>query len=163
MRVKSFPMSHIGLGPMSVAMLFAAAVSEAQAAATDDACLLLTRAQVSAAVNLPVAAGAYQGTFKKTCTWNIVEATANSPKSVTVVFEDVDVFQANKVAPVKAIEVTPVRRIGDDAYYISVRNNVGLIVKKGNAVFKVAVYGDAPIEKMRAMEKTLAQRIAAEL
>lgn len=124
-------------------MLAGTAVPAACAASTDDACSLLTRAQVSAAVNLPVGAGAYQGTFKETCTWNAVEATPNSPKSVTVVFEDLDVFQANN--------------------YIGVRNNVGLIVKKGNSVFKVAVYGDAPIEKMQAIEKTLAQKIAAKL
>jgi hypothetical protein len=156
--------SKNSLAAIAFAAVLPATMSTAHAAVSaDDACSLLTRVQVSAVVNRPVAAGAYQGTFKKTCTWNVLEAQPNSAKSVTVVFEDLGVFQANKVAPVKAIMITPVRRVGDDAYYIAVRNNVGLIVKKGNAVFKVAVYGDAPIDKMRAMERSFAQRIAAEL
>jgi hypothetical protein len=41
--------------------------------------------------------------------------------------------------------------------------NVGIIVKKGNVAFKVAVYGDIPIENKQAMEKTLAQQVVSKL
>jgi hypothetical protein len=51
----------------------------------------------------------------------------------------------------------------DDAYYLGGGKNVGLIVKKGNVSFKVAVYGDSPIEKKEAMEKTLAQQVVSKL
>lgn len=42
-------------------------------------------------------------------------------------------------------------------------SNVGLIVKKGNVAFKVAVYANLPIEKKQAMEKTLAQQVDSKL
>ncbi len=77
--------------------------------------------------------------------------------------EGLDAYQAGKQAPVKSIIITPVSGIGDDAYYLAVGDNVGLIVKKGNAAFKVAVYGQLPLEKKQAMEKTLAQQIVANL
>jgi hypothetical protein len=44
-----------------------------------------------------------------------------------------------------------------------VGKNVGHIVKKGNVAFKFAVYGDSPIEKKQAMEKTLAQQVVCKL
>ena len=40
-------------------------------------------------------------------------------------------------------------------------SNVGLIVKKGNVAFKVAVYGDLPMEKSRLW--TLAQQVVTKL
>ena len=42
-------------------------------------------------------------------------------------------------------------------------SNVGLIVKKGNVAFMVAVYGDLLIEKKPAIEKTLAQQVVSKL
>ena len=42
-------------------------------------------------------------------------------------------------------------------------SNVGLIVKKGTVAFKVAVYGDLPMGKKQAMQKTLAQQVVSKL
>jgi hypothetical protein len=156
----------IGLGAV-IATIFiggAAIGPSMNAAPSDDACSLLTPARVSAAVNVPVGAGSYQGpTDKKTCTWNATSPVANSAKFVTLMLEDLDAYQAGKSAPVKTIVVTPVSGIGDDAYYLAVGKNVGLIVKKGSAAFKVAVYADLPMEKKQAMEKTLAQQVVSQL
>ena len=77
--------------------------------------------------------------------------------------EGLDAYQAGKVPLTKTIVVTLVRGIGDDAYYLAVGNNVGLIVKKGNVAFKAAVYGGAPIDKKEAMEKTLASQAVSKL
>jgi hypothetical protein len=140
-----------------------AATPPANAAPPDDACSLLTQAQVSVAVSVSVDAGAYQGTYKKTCTWNAVSPATKSAKYVTLLLEGLDAYQAGKLAPVKTIVVTPISGIGDDAYYLAVGPNVGLIVKKGNVAFKVAVYGDIPIENKQAMEKTLAQQVVSKL
>lgn len=156
--------SKISLGAVIAATFIAgAATAPANAAPPDDACSLLTQAQVSAAVSASVGAGAYQGTYKKTCTWNAVSPATKSAKWVTLMLEDLDAYQAGKQAPVKAIVVTPISRIGDDAYYLAVGPNVGLIVKKGNVAFKVAVYGDIPMENKQAMEKTLAQQVVSKL
>jgi hypothetical protein len=84
-------------------------------------------------------------------------------KYVTLVLEGLDAYQAGKLAPVKTIVVTSISGIGDDAYYLAVSSNVGLIVKKGDIAFKVAVYGDLPIEKKQAMEKMLAQQVVSRL
>jgi hypothetical protein len=46
---------------------------------------------------------------------------------------------------------------------LAVGKNVGLIVKKGNVAFKVAVYDHSPLEKKQAMEKTLAQQVVSKL
>ena len=156
--------SKISLGAVIAAIFIAgAATPPANAAPPDDACSLLTQAQVSAAVSVSVGAGAYQGTYKKTCTWNAVSPATKSAKYITLVLEGLDAYQAGKLAPVKTIVVTPISGIGDDAYYLAVGPNVGLIVKKGNVAFKVAVYGDIPIENKQAMEKTLAQQVVSKL
>jgi hypothetical protein len=156
--------SKISLGAVIAAIFIAgAATAPANAAPPDDACSLLTQAQVSVAVSASVGAGAYQGTYKKTCTWNAVSPATKSAKYVTLLLEGLDAYQAGKLAPVKTIVVTPISGIGDDAYYLAVGPNVGLIVKKGNVAFKVAVYGDIPIENKQAMEKTLAQQVVSKL
>jgi hypothetical protein len=156
--------SKISLGAVIAAIFIAgAATAPANAAPPDDACSLLTQAQVSVAVSVSVGAGAYQGTYKKTCTWNAVSPATKSAKYVTLLLEGLDAYQAGKLAPVKTIVVTPISGIGDDAYYLAVGPNVGLIVKKGNVAFKVAVYGDIPIENKQAMEKTLAQQVVSKL
>jgi hypothetical protein len=156
--------SKTSLGAVIAAIVIAgAATAPANAAPPDDACSLLTQAQVSAAVSVSVGAGAYQGTYKKTCTWNAVSPATKSAKWVTLMLEGLDAYQAGKLAPVKTIVVTPISGIGDDAYYLAVGPNVGLIAKKGNVAFKVAVYGDIPIENKQAMEKTLAQQVVSKL
>ena len=158
--------SKIRLGAVIAAIFIvgAAMVPSANAASPDDACSLLTPAQVSAALSVPVGAGAYQGTYKKTCTWNTTGNDTKGAKFVTLVLEGLDAYQGGKlVGQMKTISVTSISGIGDDAYYLGARNNVGLIVKKGNVAFKVAVYGQLPIEKKQAMEKTLAQQVVSKL
>ena len=138
----------------------AAMAPSANAAPPEDACSLLTQTQVSAALGASVGAGSYvTPTVKKTCTWTV----AGGAEYVTLMLEGLDAYQAGKVALTKTIVVTSVSGIGDDAYYLAVGKNVGLIVKKGNVAFKIAVYGDLPIEKKQAMEKTLAQHVVSQL
>jgi hypothetical protein len=159
-------LSKISLGAV-IATIFVVGAATApltNAASPDDACSLLTQAQVTAALSVSVGAGSYQTpTFKKTCTWNATSDVTKGAKYVTLVLEGLDAYQAGKLAPVKTIVVTSISGIGDDAYYLAVSSNVGLIVKKGDIAFKVAAYGDLPIEKKQAMEKTLAQQVVSKL
>jgi hypothetical protein len=159
--------AKISLGEVTAAILLfgAAAAPAVNAATADDACSLLTQAQVGAVLGVAVGAGSYQSpTFKRTCTWN---AASNAPKGtqyVTLIVEGPDAYLAGKkTGPMKANTIKSVSGIGNDAYYQTVSSNVGLNVKKGNAAFKVAVYGDLPIEKKQAMEKTLAQQVLSKL
>jgi hypothetical protein len=158
--------SKIILGTVIAAMFLVGAATAPSANATppDDACALLTQAQVSAAISVSVGAGSYQTpTYKATCTWNATNSATTGAKYVTLMLQGLDAFQAGKAAPVKSIVVTPISDIGDDAYYLAVGQNVGLIVKKGNVSFKVAVYGTLPLEKKQAVEKTLALQVVSKL
>ncbi len=159
--------SRISLGTAIAAALIggAALAPSANGATPDDACAQLTPAQVSATVNVQVGAGAYVSpSFKKTCTWNATNPTPKSTKFVTLMLQGLDGFQAGKtMGQMKSIVVTSVSGVGDDAYYLAVGTQVGLIVKKGSVAFKVAVYADIPLEEKEAMEKTLALQVAAKL
>jgi hypothetical protein len=53
--------------------------------------------------------------------------------------------------------------IGDDAFYSSTGSYTKLIVNKGDVVFQVVVYSNAPIEGKRTMEKALAGKIPSKL
>lgn len=143
----------------------AAALSPSANAAPDDACSLLTQSQLNSALGVSMEPGK-GSTDKKVCTWNIKAANAEADKgvkTVTLLLQNSDSFQAGKLAPVKSIVVTSVTGLGDDAYYLAVGNNVGLIVKKGNVAFKVAVYASSPLDKKQALEKTLAQQVLSSL
>src|SRR5277367_5212023 len=134
----------------------------AVAAPTGDACALLTPAQVGAALGVSVGAGSYvTPTYKKTCTWT---ATTSSGGYVTLLLQDVSGFEGGKrlaLAGAKNMSLTSISGVGDDAYYLAVGDQVGLLVKKGNAAFKVAVYAHIAVESKEAKEKTLAQNVLA--
>jgi hypothetical protein len=130
-----------------------------------DACALLTPAQVGAALGAPVAAGTYvTPTFKKTCTW---QSTTEGGGYVTLMLQDVGTFQSGKQMAAMAasanMSATSISGVGDDAYYLAVGDQVGLIVRKGNIAFKVAVYVHVPVDSKQAKEKTLAQQVVSNL
>jgi hypothetical protein len=136
------------------------------AAPTDDACSLLTQAQVSAASPVSVGPGTYvTPTFKRTCTWSTSGDDAKTVAAITLLLEDATAFDAGKrLGAAKNVVITAVSGVGDDAYYLAIASQVGLIVKKGSVTFKVTVYAGAlSLEKKEAIEKTLAQLVASKL
>jgi hypothetical protein len=139
-------------------------VAAASAAPAGDACALLTPAQVGAALGAPVGAGSYiTPTSKKTCTWN---STTSDGGYVTLMLQDLAGFEGGKQLGQSAsndLSVTSISGVGDDAYYLALGGQVGLIVKKGNVAFKVAVYAHVTVESKEAKEKTLAQQVLAGL
>jgi hypothetical protein len=153
-------------GPASrvlAALIAGAAMTGAADAAppSGDACSLLTTAQVSAALGVPVGDGTYiTPTFKKTCTWT---ATMNGGGTVTLNLQSIDQYDGGrKLASYgKSVSFTSITGIGDDAYYFSTDKLVGLIAKKGDTAFKIAVYAHLPIERQQAVEKALALQVIA--
>ena len=150
---------------IAVIFVVGAAIAPSTSAAPDDACSLLTQAQLSSALSVPAGAGSYLSpTDKKTCSWKGTADASKGSKTVTLMLQTLAGYQAGKSVQVKTIVVTPVSGIGDDAYYLAVGPNVGLIVKKGSAAFKVAVYAsDLTMEQKQAVEKNLAQQVVSEL
>jgi hypothetical protein len=147
------------------AMFFLIAAAPAvNAVPIDDACVLLTTAQISSATTVEFGEGSYvTPRFKKTCTWTIKKPAGKTARIVTLYLTTPEAFESSKRPLVSTITVTPVPGVGDDAYYVTVGPQIVLMVKKGSAVFKMSVYGDIPPDTKQAMEKTLAQQVASHL
>ncbi|HET7750899.1 MAG TPA: hypothetical protein VFK81_16040 [Terriglobales bacterium] len=147
------------------------------AAAPNDACSLLTQAQVSTAVGATVGTGTHvTPSYLKTCTWSVPGAPTKGVKSVTLSLQPGNSFASAKMFMEQAKAMAKsekgaaqfsnasVSGIGDDAFYTSMgAGYTGLLVKKGDVVFKVAMYGDLPTEKKKAIEKTLALQALSKL
>ncbi len=154
-------LSKISLVPLLAAILiFATAAAPSAAAQPDDACALLTPAQVTAAIGVTVGAGTYiTPEFKKTCTWKLADGTP----IVTLLIQAASGFEGGKIWGAKA-PITPVSGVGEDAYYLAVGTAVGLIVKKSGISYKVTLYGrQYSMEHKQAIEKTLALQVASRL
>jgi hypothetical protein len=153
----------IAANAVAILLFAAGAPPSASAAPADDACALLTQAQVSAALGVSVGAGErVVSTSSRMCGWSPPgEAVATSKRAVLTI-SSVESFTRGK-AEVKGITKTPASGIGDDAYYITTPGfGTGLNVKKGTSAFQIRVYS-FPLEQTKAMEKTLALQAVAKL
>ena len=150
--------------PIIVAMVLAQLPVAARAGTTDDACALLTAAQVRAVVGAAVRDGTYvKPTAKTTCTWTATNS-ASGIRGITLSLLGVLRFTSGKSSePVSPTGVMTVGSLGDVAYYPGANHSEGLIVEKGERAIRVAVDCTLPLEKKRALEKTLAQQVLAKL
>lgn len=162
---------------IAIFLAVAGALPAAGAAAPNDACSLLTQDQVSTAAGVKVGAGTHvTPSYVKTCTWSVPDAAVKGVKSVTLSLQPGNSFASAKMFMEQAKAMaknekgaaqfanTSVSGIGDDAFYTSMgAGYTGLLVKKGDVVFKVAMYGDLPSEKKKAVEKTLALQVVSKL
>jgi hypothetical protein len=121
-----------------------------------DPCALLTPAQVSAILGAPVAPG--QPIATTGCSWS----ATGTKMFTTISMLDPNTFAAAKT-PRAGLTKTPVTGIGDDAVYTTVGPFVTLSVKKGTTAFVLRVYGVTDQDKQRALEKSLALDIVANL
>ncbi|MGE5668370.1 MAG: hypothetical protein ACM338_09260 [Betaproteobacteria bacterium] len=161
-------MSEFRLGTLCVVpfgLCMAAMASGARA--ETDACTLLTPAQVGAAVGVSISDGTHvTPTYVRTCTWN---ASGNSNvRSVTLYLQTAAAYDggkrmANQMAAVGQGAAVKPASVGEDGYYFVTGDQVGLLVKKGNVSFKVAVYATLPVDRKEAMELALAKEALAKL
>jgi hypothetical protein len=140
------------------ALLALSTLASTAEAAPNDACALLTEAEVGAALGSAVKPGQpIMPTDHKVCTWS---AAASGVGFVTLSFQTAEAFdRARQQAPALAgaVSVTSVPGLGEGAMYVGMGDNVGLVVKKAGISFKVAVYKrGASLDEKRAAEKTLA-------
>ncbi len=170
---------RISLAAFTIAIFLAVAgASPAVGAQTaNDACSLLNQAQVSTAVGATVGAGTHvTPSYLKTCTWTVPGAPTKGVKSVTLSLQPGNSFASAKMFMEQAkamgknergaaqISNASVSGIGDDAFYTSMgAGYTALLVKKGDVAMKVAMYGDLPTEKKKAIEKTLALQALSKL
>lgn len=159
-------MSTRHLGALCTAsILLAAATMPSTARADTDACTVLTAAQVGSAIGGTVTAGTHvTPTFVRTCTWNA--SGSSSVKFVTLYLQTAAAYDGGKRMAAEmaaAGAVVKPASVGDDAYYFVAGSQVGLLVKKGSASFKITVYATIPLEQKEAMELTLAKEALAKL
>ena len=152
------------MSKLSLAAIFATLFAFAPSgtlAAPGNACSLLTPAQIKSATNADVGAGNVGSA--KLCSWSPSAPASSSVKAITLLlYSDTNAFEPGKHMPAPAV-VTSVSGIGDDAFFLAVGDQVGLIVKKGSGAFKVAVYAKASVEQKESMEKALASLIVSQL
>lgn len=167
--------SRISFGVLVCAVLvFVSAIQVVKAAPPTDACSLLTKAQISSTVGASVSDGSHPPNFSKLCMWN-GPSDGKGVRSIELSLQSADSYQAAK-AMLQAVvnspqnrsakspmSMTPASGIGDDALFSSVGSYTKLIVKKGDVVFQIVVYSDAPIDKKRDMEKALAGKVLSNL
>ena len=92
---------------IAIFILGAAMAHSVNAAPPDDACSLLTPAQVTGALGVSVAAGTYvTPTFRKTCTWS---ATTNGGGTVTLNLQSLEQYEGGKklASYGKSVHATP--------------------------------------------------------
>jgi hypothetical protein len=138
-------------------------------AAGGDACTYLSSTGISTVLGVAIDAGQHIGPGRALCGWGEPNDPSHSGKHVLLTLyravgkiSAVERFENGKT-PIQGIAKTPVRGVGDDAYFIDTPGfGLGLNVKKGSSVFQVKVYGFSP-EQIKAFEMTLAQDVLAKL
>ena len=166
-----------GFAKLAVAILVLAipAVPSASAAPPNDACALVTQAQMSAALGVSVGAGTHVvPNSTKECTWTPTGGGTKDVKYATLSFQDPSGYATGKMVAQQAevnqkegagsMATDSARGIGDDAYYASMGTGyTALLLKKGNVALKIAIYGEMPVDKKKAAEKTLALNALSKL
>jgi len=140
------------------------------AAATPDACTLLTQKQVSDVLGVQVGPGEHlMPNNTAMCVWTeLGHKTTGNRKVVLSLYTQigsrspVDRFNTAKT-PINGIEKTPVSGVGDEAFYSTAPGlETLLVVRKGNTPFHIDVHG-FPAEQLKEKEKILAADIVAKL
>jgi len=151
-------------------MFWAASTRTAHAAPPTDACSLLTQAQVTAVLGVPVGAGEkIAPNTSALCGWEVSGEKSFQRKRVVLNIytqmgsaSPTQRFNYAKM-PIKGITKVPVTGIGDDAIFaVTPGFGTGLLFRKGDAAFDLRVYG-FPNDQAEAREKQLAQDILARL
>jgi hypothetical protein len=164
--------SSIALG---VVLTASAGSSLAAAADERDACSLLTQARVSSLMGASMGNGVHPGDDipgdhphdTRQCVWPLPGQGSSSHTRVVLYLLGVvgtltPTQRFDRYAQQFASVKTPVSGLGDDAFYVASPLNTSIYVRKGSSVFQVIVFG-VTAEKIKAIEKTLAEEVVAKL
>ena len=149
-------MRHSNETAVVMFVLIASGVRAAYAQAPSDPCAQVTAAQVSAALGESVAAGKQAGT--KTCSWSADKPTH---QIVSLMYSPPGDWNTRKTRPMPGVTKASVSGIGDEAFAETAANFTTLYVKKKSTIFMVRVYGVPDVGRQLAIEKPIAQAVAA--
>ena len=146
------------LVPVVVSVLVASGLRTAGAQAPSDPCAQVTAAAVSAALGETVAAGQQAGT--KTCSWS-----ANQPthQVVSLMYSPPGDWNTRKTRQMPGVTKASVSGVGDEAFAETAGNFTTLYVKKRSTIFMVRVYGVPDSGRQLAIERSIAQLVAAKV
>ena len=146
------------LVPVVVSVLVASGLRTVGAQAPSDPCAQVTAAAVSAALGETVAAGQQAGT--KTCSWS-----ANQPthQVVSLMYSPPGDWNTRKTRQMPGVTKASVSGVGDEAFAETAGNFTTLYVKKRSTIFMVRVYGVPDSGRQLAIEKSIAQLVAAKV
>jgi hypothetical protein len=124
-----------------------------------DACTLLTAAQVSAVLGVPVQAGQHVlPDARSSCGWSAAGDPSLGSKRLVLTVMSGHAFESAKT-PVKGASKLPATGVGDDAYYISTPPfGTALSVRRGESCFQVRISG-FPDAQAAHLEKAVAQKL----
>lgn len=150
--------NHKVVAAVVASLLLVFGARSAGAQVPSNPCTQVTSAQVSSALGETVDAGRQGPTV--TCTW-----VANKPthQIVTLMFSPPGDWDTRKTRQLPGITKSAVGGIGDDALEMTLGNLRSLFVKKGSVTYMVRVYGVPDVERQLAIEKPIAQTVAAKL
>ena len=147
-----------------IGTMFALITARPLRAASSDACSLLTQAQVSSVLGVPVEAGKrIIPSSTQMCGWSEHGGPTVISKRVLLTLSTPEKFARGKT-PFQGITKVPVSGIGNDAYFVTASGlGTTLNVLKGNSAFAVSVKGQPSADKVKEFEKTLAQDVLSRL
>lgn len=130
----------------------------ATTAPVTDSCEVLTPAEISTVLAMPIDPGQHVlKTSNIMCGWAKTGVTTDS--EVVLNFTTPDYFEKER-DPHPRITMTPAPGIADDAYYITSQLGTSLFIKKGNTVIGFAIR-DKTIPSAQLMEKERALGLKA--
>lgn len=148
--------------------------ASAAAAASPDACAVVTQTEVAAALGVPVGAGERIVPGDTTvCTWHEQGKNQVQARFVTIAFLEAQAYQMRKMVP--SLNNTPESGIGDDAYFSKDKSMPfpTLTVKKGGTYFEVTAVahdrasaggkGDDLDQKDKEVDRAIARLIVKKL
>jgi hypothetical protein len=139
-------------------VLVASSPRAAGAQVPSDPCAQVTAAEVSNALGETVAAGQKVGT--KTCSWS---ATNPTHQIVSLMYSPPGDWNKIKTQVAPGLTTATVSGVGDEAFTVTAADFTTLYVKKGSLTFLVRVYGVPDPGRQLAIEKPIAQTVAAKI
>ena len=129
-----------------------------------DSCEVLTSAEISAVLGIPIDPGSHSLVGSKIlCNWSETGVTGDHAEKLALHFISTDAFNGEKI-PAGDIQVTPAPGIGDDAIYVTTRFDLSLLLRKGNtAVGFSFVNQTMSRDEIMSKEKALGLDAAARL
>ena len=120
-----------------------------------DSCLVLTPAEISATLGIPIDPGRHAlASPNILCSWyQTGGGTGEDARILVLNFTSLPSFQREKAAT--TVTITPAPGIGDEAFYVTTDLGTSLYIRKGNTAIAFSVHQKLPPTTLMAEEKTL--------